>query len=45
MKKQAVKAPVEDLDEMPYEWADESLDDDALELSEWAFLQGYYGEV
>ena len=45
MRKQVIKAPIEDLDERPSQWVDDSLDEDALELNEWAFLQGYYEEV
>lgn len=45
MRRHITKLPIEDLDERPLDWVDESLDEDALDLDEWAFLHGYYGEV
>lgn len=42
--KRVLKIPMENLDEKPVDWADDSLDEDALDLDEWAFLRGYYGE-
>jgi len=32
-------------DQRPEKWFDEELDNDGLDLQEWAFMQGYYGEV
>ena len=29
----------------PEMWADEELESDAIDLEEWAFVRGYYGEL
>ncbi len=44
MRRRAVRAPFEDLDTRKiYDWTDDGLEDDEMELNEWAFMQGYYG--
>ena len=45
MKRKNVSAPMEDINESSYQWVDENLDEDALDLDEWAFMHGYYEEV
>ena len=31
-------------DRLPSKWLDEDLDNDGVDLEEWAFWQGYYNE-
>lgn len=36
---------VEEEVDHPSEWLEEDLDNDGLDLDEWAFSMGYYGEL
>ncbi len=43
MKRRTIHAPFEDIETKEiYGWTDDSLDEDGMDLDEWAFIQGYY---
>ena len=39
-----MKSIIKRIEERPVSWLDDSLDDDGVDLEEWAFWQGYYEE-
>lgn len=45
MRRREIKAPFGDIDtRIIHDWTDDSLEDDEVDLNEWAFMQGYYEE-